>query len=161
MNSFLNGAPGIGLVRNHELRPNLMGWIQLAVFLPCFVVGVSAHAANKGAELANSSVVANERLPEKCTCVRPLVVGAVESSLFKESECRVKDGLKVGGCGSKVGVLLFGGCEPVRNEPGKTQTNASKKPEVSSAEGDTETIHPSVWLLIAGIVISLIRKPNE
>ena len=51
--------------------------------------------------------------------------------------------------------------QAMRHEPRETQANTGKKPEVGSAKDNAENVHPSVWLLVAAIVVSLFQsRPN-
>ncbi len=50
--------------------------------------------------------------------------------------------------------------KPMGNEPRKTETGSTKEPQVGLSEIDTEKVHPSFWLLIAAIVISLLCHDN-
>ena len=45
--------------------------------------------------------------------------------------------------------------KPMRNNPSKTDAGNTKKPQVGGSKISTEKVHPSIWLLLAAIIISL------
>ena len=165
MDSLLNAAPRVGLVRDHKHRANLMRWVQFAIVSPCLVVSAHAQATDKRTELANGGVMTGVCLFEKCAGVRPIVVGAVEPALFEEGERGIKGGAKAIGRNAEPGPVLTGNAEKVRHKQGGGGASDGKQPQINGRENETEDIHPGFKALIIGAMvaafISLFSTPEN
>ena len=159
MNSLLDGAFRIWLVGNHKHRAYVVGWVQLAVVLPCFVVGASANAADERAELTDRGIVADKCFSEKRACIGPVGFGSVEPGPVQESERWIKDGAEVvGGGGQSVNAVVA----PNKVSPEAGQQNGTGYLPELFYKNAADFFQGVLWgLLPCGIIWMGTQKPNE
>jgi len=129
--------------RGHKHRAYCASVRYFAILLPCLFISAQIKEVDVRPKFLYGGGKCLELVLEKTVNIWDIMCGIVQSSVLKPGESRGEGTSEFGGSGARDSLFLFGDGEPLGNKPSETQANATKKPEISSAKGDAENVHPS------------------